>query len=943
MPEVTENDFNKLIDEIFANGISLSLRGTKEDENEAKKRATKYIKTKELKKKTPRTMYYIISELNENERMNFIKENIQYIKENDEEIFIYSMLSPSSLSYYFTYQNIKDLYFLDREIFIKVIKQNHENLFHGFSHEEYLEFYKTFEDEINEIKNIHFINSLYHHSRCCYENMDLNDVNNRYTLQQSYNIEFINMILKVYESKIDSFSEFEINEFLNCISDITTLENVIIKYQEKLSISFKKMNVKDLAYYLSEKSEIKQQTLFKYFKDAIVNKDNIKQIISKLSISIILDLYNNKKELFEEFTLKDWIQLTSKKRNLTQEFKSIIDTFEITNIEELFDTKFYLKVFYRESVESLKYVEQKYRKNILSNKLNSISSTTSIFSREYLENLSYFKINNISSNDEEYKKHFVLFLEFIKIHNIDLTLNNIKEIEILFRRIISGAPIALVFEIKTIEEITLINRIGDIEFDPNDFTLEQLKKYNVKKHKQLNKYIQIETKYKSLTLKLMLMLGFNNAKKILEYNSEVPVLEHLVGNVDVKNIKLDNQGEPIINKRIINILFNDNKIKEMLNNKDSDLYKYFPRIFNEWEMIKINGKDKSLNTILEYLKSDEITLLPKYYRLEGLFKHIGCSNSIVQETLKLHDEMLLRVNSTIPRITGEQNNYTYEIMKYDDMMSLAIGNITDCCFTVLGVGYQCLRHALTSKNGRVFVIKKDNEIIAHSWIWRNGNHICFDNIEISKKINKIDFLNIYLEAANKLIKETYKYEKEDCVTNVTIGYTNFDKRIEGIEKYPCLVSESCDLEKYKDRLDSKKIITVAMPSPIEQVNYSDSKNVQFIVKGTGNIKSYTSNYFYEDEREEVLHYNDQNEYEKEFITKILKIVNSLRYIKLEQENKINEFEIINIYDVNEIYCSSDWFYIEYNDGYIETFNNSNDLRSQKEIHEIEKNKTLCIK
>ena len=66
--------------------------------------------------------------------------------------------------------------------------------------------------------------------------------------------------------------------------------------------------------------------------------------------------------------------------------------------------------------------------------------------------------------------------------------------------------------------------------------------------------------------KMLNMYG-NRTKKILEYNNELPVLEHLVGNVDVKNIKLDNAGEPIINKRIINMLFSDNKIKEMLQEK----------------------------------------------------------------------------------------------------------------------------------------------------------------------------------------------------------------------------------------------------------------------------------------------------------------------------------------------------------------------------------------
>ena len=72
MPTLTENDFNKLVDEIFRHGISLSLRGTKEDENEAKKNANEYLKTNKLKKETPLTLYHIISNLSEDKRIPFL-------------------------------------------------------------------------------------------------------------------------------------------------------------------------------------------------------------------------------------------------------------------------------------------------------------------------------------------------------------------------------------------------------------------------------------------------------------------------------------------------------------------------------------------------------------------------------------------------------------------------------------------------------------------------------------------------------------------------------------------------------------------------------------------------------------------------------------------------------------------------------------------------------
>ena len=134
-----------------------------------------------------------------------------------------------------------------------------------------------------------------------------------------------------------------------------------------------------------------------------------------------------------------------------------------------------------------------------------------------------------------------------------------------------------------------------------------------------------------------------------------------------------------------------------------------------------------------------------------------------------------------------------------------------------------------------------------------------------------------------------------------------------------------------------------MPKPIENVNYLDSKNRQIIIKGNGNIKSYQSSYLYEDEREQVLYYNEENDYDKEYIIKIQKIINALRYIKYELENNLKKFEIIKMYELKEIYCNNDWYYIEYSDGYIESFVQPNKLKSKLELENIEKNKTLCLK
>lgn len=45
-----------------------------------------------------------------------------------------------------------------------------------------------------------------------------------------------------------------------------------------------------------------------------------------------------------------------------------------------------------------------------------------------------------------------------------------------------------------------------------------------------------------------------------------------------------------------------------------------------------------------------------------------------------------------------------------------------------------MKHSIKSKDGRIFVIRdSEKNIVAQSWVWRNQDVICFDNIEIPRK------------------------------------------------------------------------------------------------------------------------------------------------------------------------------------------------------------------
>lgn len=139
-----------------------------------------------------------------------------------------------------------------------------------------------------------------------------------------------------------------------------------------------------------------------------------------------------------------------------------------------------------------------------------------------------------------------------------------------------------------------------------------------------------------------------------------------------------------------------------------------------------------------------------------------------------------RTFSSIPRIeqSAEKTSgrYTYETLRLDDPLAMAIGTLTDCCQELNNCAEVCMEHSMVDKNGRVFVIKDEQgNIVAQSWVWRNKDVLCFDNIEIPDKafaravkehpdLGRKGFTDevfeIYKQAAHDLIEADEKVYKE---------------------------------------------------------------------------------------------------------------------------------------------------------------------------------------
>jgi ribosomal protein L18 len=67
---------------------------------------------------------------------------------------------------------------------------------------------------------------------------------------------------------------------------------------------------------------------------------------------------------------------------------------------------------------------------------------------------------------------------------------------------------------------------------------------------------------------------------------------------------------------------------------------------------------------------------------------------------------------------------------------------------------------MKERSGRVFVVRDEKKIIAQAWLWRNGNTICFDNLEIAKKSNTYENQTAVYDILKKVAKELCDKDSE---------------------------------------------------------------------------------------------------------------------------------------------------------------------------------------
>lgn len=223
--------------------------------------------------------------------------------------------------------------------------------------------------------------------------------------------------------------------------------------------------------------------------------------------------------------------------------------------------------------------------------------------------------------------------------------------------------------------------------------------------------------------------------------------------------------------------------KEILHNPE--YYTKFQRMHSEFDRIiekpEIKNRFEAGKFTIEQLitELEHITysgVKEGEEELEYKARKSGLEREYFKTAQKIFEEMKKREYQTIPQEETVHKRFRGRILRLDDPLQLFMGNITTCC-QQLGEGQPgetSMIHSATEENGAVFVVEEMDEfgnvtnVVAQSWVWRNGNIACFDNVEIpgtlGKRLREIDaydeILKIYQETAARMIETDAKTMKK---------------------------------------------------------------------------------------------------------------------------------------------------------------------------------------
>ena len=689
------------------------------------------------------------------------------------------------------------------------------------------------------------------------------------------------MLLNLWSNMPDKLAEVSIPYFKTFIRRLEDKERFDSIYRLKEKFAEMKLDeIVELFQY--DTDEVKAKVLIEY-RDRFTGETSpeLRSFMTKSVKQKMLDIYVEKQR--EEFREKKEAGV-----DLTEEFDSIVSTLKDDKRHRLFDDDYIRAI----TLAKMLLLEDK-----------SIDD----------QNPSYIELR------QKYMSH--LFKNLRRDNTVDDSTNNS-----MFYRIVKGSvSFSQIDNLETVKVLIYLSRnpqaknVAQVEDLVSALSEKQVQNYNIKLYKKLCERIKetykdsspLEENIQKLAFKMFLGFGYDKAIRILEHKKPFTSLEYLFNDLRVRNNELNEDGTPKLNEKFINYLFGSNRndknanINKLLSDEIPNFDKYFSSIYNDWDSIykKLNGS-VSTKRILDLYKNPVTFLKPDEYKLEEPLQEIGTSDpAIIQKAKDWYQIMRERQYSSIPKVQGNIDDYEYEMLDLDDPLALAVGYITRCCFLINGLSRESLYHSISSKNGRTFVVRKDGELIAQSWVWRNGNALCFDNVEARGNYSYDTLLEIYQKASGELLDISNQTENETESLKV-ITYGTSESRMSRPEKT------------FKGEL----------PRVMENVGYSDAKYEQCVLAE----RKYKSLYYgdvvarYEDPRPQIKEYKDISTMSDEEIADLNRELDAIEYSKTGKSRETN------VRNCRYVVCSKDWYITIGNDGQVTTQILNKDSRAVEE-------------
>ena len=157
--------------------------------------------------------------------------------------------------------------------------------------------------------------------------------------------------------------------------------------------------------------------------------------------------------------------------------------------------------------------------------------------------------------------------------------------------------------------------------------------------------------------------------------------------------------------------FRDFLLKNIETILESDDYiAYISSMQKQWPEIKALNSNRvlTLDLALAFVKSNNYQDVQiGNEKLAEVANQAGYNQQDFETLQQIYNYGKVRIFNSIPRIKNTSDQYTYEVLRLDDPLAVAIGTLTDCCQELGNVAETCMEHSMVSEYGRIFVIKDE--------------------------------------------------------------------------------------------------------------------------------------------------------------------------------------------------------------------------------------------